>query len=400
MVAASLITWGPTLVQTSTAALATRHTGNTARSVTGETGGGAEARTKEAARQQRTGRADRGARRAPALVTGASGAATGSPTTAGTGETATDSPSSPAHTTVTEEAPAATAGTGPAPDPDGRLGDVTFYGPNAGAAHAAAQPGVPPADAALLAELAEVPTATWLGQWSGDVAATVRGVVADARAAGGVPVFVAYNIPGRDCGGYSAGGEGSVEGYLRWVEGIATGIGAGEAVVVVEPDALAQLCGDPAERYRMLRAAVDVLERNPGTHTYLDAGHADWIDAPTMAGRLRTAGVTGADGFALNVSNFGTTAANVAYGRQLSSLLSGAHFVVDTSRNGNGPGSDWCNPPGRAVGERPTARTGQDVVDAYLWIKTPGESDGTCNGGPSAGVFWPEYALGLLRATP
>jgi endoglucanase len=32
-----------------------------------------------------------------------------------------------------------------------------------------------------------------------------------------------------------------------------------------------------------------------------------------------------------------------------------------------------------------------------LWIKRPGESDGTCNGGPSSGKWWPEYALGLAQ---
>ena len=226
----------------------------------------------------------------------------------------------------------------------------------------------------------------------------MRGVVANARAAGGVPVFVAYDIPGRDCGGWSAGGAGSPEAYARWISDIAAGIGTAEAVVVVEPDALAQLCGDATARLGMLRTAVGLLEQNAGTHTYLDAGHADWIDAGTMAQRLRSAGVAQADGFALNVSNFGTTAANVAYGERISALLGGAHFVVDTSRNGNGPGSDWCNPSGRAIGERPTTATGSALVDAFLWVKTPGESDGTCNGGPAAGEFWPSYALDLVRA--
>ncbi len=280
---------------------------------------------------------------------------------------------------------------------DNPLAGVTFHGPNTGAARAATQPGRSPADAAALAELASVPTATWLGAWSGDVTAAVRQEVAAAQAAGAVPVFVTYNVPGRDCGGYSSGGMDSPAGYLQWVQAVAAGLGTAQAVVVVEPDALAQLCGDQAARLDMLRSAVDVLERNPGTHTYLDAGHANWIDAATMAGRLRAAGGTAADGFALNVSNFETTAGNVAYGQQISSLLGGAHFVVDTSRNGNGPGAGWCNPAGRAVGERPTARTGQARVDAYLWIKQVGESDGTCNGGPSAGTFWDAYAIGLIR---
>ncbi len=325
---------------------------------------------------------------APATV-GATGSS--DPSTSG----ASSTPLAPAPISTTVH-PAPTAG---GSDPTGSpLAGATFYGPNAGAGQAAGLPGTSPQDGALLRELAQVPTATWLGSWSGDVAATVRHVVTAARAAGDVPVFVTYNIPGRDCGGFSAGGTDSAAAYQRWVQAIAAGVGTAEVVVVVEPDALAQLCGDQSARLSMLRSAVDVLERNPGTHTYLDAGHSNWVPAATMAERLRTAGVASSDGFALNVSNFQTTASNVAYGQQVSLLLGGVHFVVDTSRNGNGPGSDWCNPPGRAVGERPTGSTGQLRVDAYLWVKTPGESDGTCNGGPAAGTFWPSYAVALVRA--
>ncbi len=66
-------------------------------------------------------------------------------------------------------------------------------------------------------------------------------------------------------------------------------------------------------------------------------------------------------------------------------------FVTDTSRNGAGPWvatpeqqalgdvQDWCNPPARAAGKRPTAATGSELIDAHLWIKVPGESDGECN---------------------
>jgi cellulase/cellobiase CelA1 len=31
------------------------------------------------------------------------------------------------------------------------------------------------------------------------------------------------------------------------------------------------------------------------------------------------------------------------------------------------------------------------------WIKTPGRSDGTCDGGPPAGTWWPSYALALAQ---
>ncbi|MCW2873942.1 glycoside hydrolase family 6 protein, partial [Actinacidiphila oryziradicis] len=37
-------------------------------------------------------------------------------------------------------------------------------------------------------------------------------------------------------------------------------------------------------------------------------------------------------------------------------------------------------------------------VDAYLWVKRPGESDGSCRGAPPAGQWWSDYALRLARA--
>ena len=79
--------------------------------------------------------------------------------------------------------------------------------------------------------------------------------------------------------------------------------------------------------------------------------------------------------------------------------------MIDTSRNGRGAvtgdtngGPGWCNPPGRGLGQPPTTRTGQPLVDAFLWIKRPGESDGNCRSGePSAGTWWLDYALGLAQ---
>lgn len=120
---------------------------------------------------------------------------------------------------------------------------------------------------------------------------------------------------------------------------------------------------------------------------------------PEVYPAVTEAGVGPADGFSLNVSNFQTTASNVAYGKDLSFRVAGEHFIIDTARNGLGPSPDnqWCNPPGRALGEKPGAATADPLVDAYLWVKPPGESDGSCNGGPSAGQWWPEYALGLAQ---
>jgi endoglucanase len=115
-----------------------------------------------------------------------------------------------------------------------------------------------------------------------------------------------------------------------------------------------------------------------------------------MAELLRGAGIDRARGFATNVSNYRTTADERAYAVRVSDELGGAHAVIDTSRNGTGPSAsdEWCNAPGRALGETP--RTVDDaVVDAVLWIKPPGESDGRCNGGPIAGDWWPANAIEL-----
>ena len=84
------------------------------------------------------------------------------------------------------------------------------------------------------------------------------------------------------------------------------------------------------------------------------------------------------------------------YAHQLSGLTGGLHAIVDTSRNGAGSNGEWCNPPGRLIGA-PGGTYGDDVVDTNLWIKPPGESDGTCNGGPVAGAWWPQSAVELTR---
>jgi hypothetical protein len=260
-----------------------------------------------------------------------------------------------------------------------------------------------PADAAQMDKIAGQPQADWFGDWSGDIQTAVSNRVSQITAAGALPVLVAYDIPLRDCGSYSGGGAKSADAYKTWIRGFAAGIGSRRAVVVLEPDALAGMdclsAADQQTRLALLSDAVSVLAARPGISAYVDAGHSGWQSASTMAGRLRAAGVASARGFSLNVSNFMTTAAQRTYGDQLSGLIGGKHYVVDTSRNGLGPAADgqWCNPSGRALGDRPTAATGDALADAYFWVKRPGESDGTCNGGPAAGSWWADYALGLAK---
>ena len=225
-----------------------------------------------------------------------------------------------------------------------------------------------------------------------------------------------------------------------------------------------------------MNAAVDRLEQQPRASVYLDGTHSNWLGSGEAGYRLVKGGVLRAQGFFLNASNYQPTPQLVQYGTWISKCIAFAtsgpdwaaghfdwcgsqyypatssdystwhltdekyaaevdpniagveltHFVVDTSRNGQGPwhptvsypdAQDWCNPPGRGVGARPTANTGvpptlgQQLVDAYLWVKVPGESDGSCNRGiagsttdpewgmvdPPAGAWFPQQALQLAQ---
>ena len=268
------------------------------------------------------------------------------------------------------------------------------------AAMRAAQHADPPS--AELTAIANTPQAYWIVP--GSSASTVAKYTGDAAAAGALPVLTIYGIPHRDCGSFAAGGMGSGADYRAWVDGIASQIGGTRTAVVLEPDALAMadcLSGDQQqERYDLIRYAVDTLAANPGTAVYVDAGHLRWHSADDMAARLNKVDIGRARGFSLNTSNFYTTGDEIGYGEAISAQTNGSHYVIDTSRNGAGPAPDtglnWCNPSGRALGTPPTAATGGAHADAYLWIKRPGESDGTCDkGDPPAGTFVNQYAIDL-----
>ncbi|GGX08060.1 glycoside hydrolase family 6 protein [Streptomyces chryseus] len=335
-------------------------------------------------------------------------------------------------------------------------------------------------EAAGLRAMARTPHAVWLaGRTPDEVRKETRAVVRDAARRRATPTLVLYNVPGRDCSLYSAGGLRDTTEYRAWVGAVAEGIGAGRAVVVVEPDALALVPADcpggakdtkdakdakdtervkatrTAARYAQVSEAVATLGTLPRTKVYVDAGHPAWHTVDSIVPRLVKGGVAHATGFSVNVSNYSTDDANAWYGRLVSSCLAYVdkggkasacptqkwrradarrwldrhvpldpgrmkHFVTDTSRNGQGPwtppdgkyrdAQDWCNPPARGLGARPTTRTGDPLNDANLWIKTPGESDGECLRGtmgpqdpergrvdPKAGVWFPAQALELVR---
>jgi endoglucanase len=321
-------------------------------------------------------------------------------------------------------------------------------------------------DAAGVAAMTLTPQAVWFtGGGSADVEASVRTTVKAAAYHHALPVLALYNVPGRDCSQYSAGGAANTAEYEVWIDAVKRGIGNLPATVVLEPDGLALMpsdCGQDdaggartAARHDEVRYAVDALEPLAGTKVYLDTGHSGWHSVNSIVPRLVAAGVEDATGFFLNVSSYRSDSELAWYGRLVSSCLSyvsagGApdacpnqwwavgdartwidanvdagpsamkHFVTDTSRNGQGPWNppdgvytdpqDWCNPPGRGTGARPTLNTGDPLHDARLWVKIPGESDGQCTRGtagpddpergypdPAAGTWFPQQALELVH---
>jgi endoglucanase len=278
---------------------------------------------------------------------------------------------------------------------------------NSAAVWAAANPG-DGREPAIESAIATQPSALWFaGSGSENIAEATGAYVGAAAYWDQLPVLVAYNIPDRDiCAGQSSGGAASDADYDSWINLFAVGIADRPAVVILEPDALAdESCMTPAEisdRDGLLNNAItQFTDQAPETYVYLDAGNPGWISAATMAGYLNSAGLAQAHGFSLNVSSFYTVAQNVAYGNAVNADLSADYgytkpFVIDTSRDGNGSNDNqWCNPDGMKLG--PTDQVGGGA-EALLWIKDPGESDGDCGTGDGtvAGQFDPQLAYNLV----
>ncbi len=217
-----------------------------------------------------------------------------------------------------------------------------------------------------------------------------------------LPILVMYNIPNRDVGQYSKGGAKTKERYLDFVERFARGVGEDSPIIIYEPDALphSTLLSEEDREWRLelMKESLQMLTNNCNGIVYVDVGHSAWLhpkDANELLTRVSNPNVRG---FSMNSCNYRSTKECMAWAKRLCRYRKDDYFVIDTSRNGNGPlDTEWCNPKGRALGETPTTNTDYEKCDAYLWIKIPGESDGKCNGGPKAGMFWGEQAEELVK---
>ena len=249
------------------------------------------------------------------------------------------------------------------------------------------------ADAAKVKLLAESPQFRWFGMWEQPVVSKLRGMI--AQAPGQVPLIAVFgDRKGR------GGGRAAFARYRRWIDQVVQGIGSSEVVIAFEPDSLGLMSG--AGHAAALRYGVRRLSKLPNATVYVEAGASDWMSPRQAAAKLRAVGVRYVRGFMLNATHQTTTAANIRHGRKISRLLGGKHFIINTSHNGNGPlyrngHTIWCNPPNAAAGTRPTTRTADRKVDAYMWVERPGYSNGACNGGPAkVGSWWERRAIQMV----
>jgi cellulose 1,4-beta-cellobiosidase len=287
-----------------------------------------------------------------------------------------------------------------------------------------------PPNAALVKKVTKQPTAMWLVQMDSlpHLPRWLEDVGKQAKTAGKpvVPVFLVYNLPNRDCSAKSSAGELTVENggeakYREFVDKIAAEFKKHpnqRIVVILEPDSLPNLatnlhieqCAKSQNIYRNSVAYAIAQLSLPNVSLYLDAAHAGWLGWDGNRTKiaqifkevlLQAGGVDRIRGFATNVSNYTalTGEANtklepsnpcpneLSYVQKLNESLekvgiTGKGFIIDTSRNGRDgirtKWGNWCNVKGAGIGERPRANPAP-LIDAYLWIKPPGESDGTSN---------------------
>jgi cellulose 1,4-beta-cellobiosidase len=323
-----------------------------------------------------------------------------------------------------------------------------------------------PDEADIIRKVASYPTGVWLSDRK--AVENLKGWLDEAKKQqdrSGVPtmtVIVVYNLPNRDCSAESSAGELKVEenGEARYktefIDPIAAQLGAHPDQpigVILEPDSLGNMATNMAipkcqqSRSAYKNGIVYAIKsfHLPNVSVYLDAAHAGWLgwdDNRAKIGKVfkqvlsEAGGPQMIRGFALNTSNY-THLSNrdgavlepsnpcpneLTYAKMLRQTLAmygfkNHGFLIDTSRNGKGnirnKWGDWCNVRGAGLGERPRAEPAPDI-DAYWWVKPPGESDGSsdpngprfdvmCAGpnaaknAPQAGKWFEAYFMDLVH---
>ena len=323
-------------------------------------------------------------------------------------------------------------------------------------------------DVASLKKAEAFSTAIWLSSIkdTASISKTLDDAAAQKKKSGQpvVTTFGVYDLPERDCAAVASNGQltlanGGEKRYQKeFIDKIAASFKSHSQeriAVVLEPDSLANVatnltiakCAAAQDVYKHSIAYAIKQLALPNVTIYLDAAHAGWLGwsgnrdkiAALYADVLKEAGgVDRIRGFATNVSNYDSlengdlaklepsdpAKGELDYVKLLDQSLSevgivGKAFVIDTGRNGRAgiktKSGSWCNIKGAGLGERPQANPAP-LVDAYLWIKPPGESDGggdpkkpgfdekcgpdapdAAKGAPRAGDWFGSYFVDLVK---
>ncbi|RXW21712.1 hypothetical protein EST38_g4151 [Candolleomyces aberdarensis] len=318
-----------------------------------------------------------------------------------------------------------------------------------------------------------VPTFAWVSTTA--AISELRPLISDALAVQSrtgkkqIVQIVIYNLPDRDCSATASDGEfhiadDGLRKYKGFIDNIVAELSTEDAdklqfSLILEPDSLGNLitnlsvikCGNAADVYREAIAYAIAKLQRPNIALYLDAAHGGWLGwAANLApsAKLFAQVLKGAQsinpsakvrGLAINVSNYNQYVAPVREDytewndswderRYLNNLIPHleaagfpAHFIVDQGRSGKAgirtSWSQWCNIKNAGFGTRPTADQAvinNENVDAIVWVKPGGESDGTsdvnavrydanCRSpvahvpAPEAGEWFNEYVVNLVK---
>ncbi|KAI5927413.1 1, 4-beta cellobiohydrolase [Camillea tinctor] len=239
--------------------------------------------------------------------------------------------------------------------------------------------------------------------------------------------LVIYDLPGRDCAAKASNGElkvGELDRYkTEYIDPIVEKLKANPNsafALLIEPDSLPNLvtnadlttCQESKTGYEEgVAYALKSLDL-PNVVMYIDAGHGGWLGwddnlkpgAEELAKVYKNAGSPKqVRGFATNIAGWNawdespgefSDASDAKYnscqnekiyvqkfGDALKTAGHPNHAIVDTGRNAvtglREEWGNWCNVNGAGFGVRPTADTGDELADAFVWGKPGGESDGT-----------------------
>jgi Glycosyl hydrolases family 6 len=200
--------------------------------------------------------------------------------------------------------------------------------------------------------------------------------------------------------------------FKRQIREMAAAIDRRPALILAEIDALgsssciARHGGLPAWE-AALKYEADTFEALPHTAVYVEGGYSDSNSVGYTVKALNAIGVNKIQGFFTNDTHNQWTINEIRWATKVARRTHGAHFIVNTASNGQGPKlnphpttqgvEDLCNPPGRGLGPKFNTRTGFALADAFMWTHPPGNSSGCGPGAPPSGTFWAGYAIGLAQ---